>query len=158
MESHQMREVAIAMVVALLWSRASASVGNISIYWGQNSNEASLANTCASGNFEIVMLAFLNKFGDGQTSVLNLAGHCDPPLGGCKSLSADIQSCQSRGIKVFLSLGGAVGNHTITSAKDAENVASYLWDNFLGGQSDSRPIGDAILDGIDFDIQNMIAH
>ncbi|GLJ20992.1 hypothetical protein SUGI_0383680 [Cryptomeria japonica] len=146
------------MVVALLWSKTSASMGNISIYWGENSNEASLANTCISGNFEIVMLAFLNKFRDGQMSVLNLAGHCDPPSGGCKLLSADIQSYQSRGVKVFLSLGGVIGNYKITFVEDAESVSSYLWDNFLGGQSDSRPIGDAILDGIDFDIQIMIAH
>ena len=32
-------------------------------------------------------------------------------------------------------------------------VANYLWNNFLGGQSSSRPLGDAVLDGIDFDIQ-----
>lgn len=28
-----------------------------------------------------------------------------------------------------------------------------MWDNFLGGQSNSRPLGDAVLDGIDFDIE-----
>jgi chitinase len=28
-----------------------------------------------------------------------------------------------------------------------------LWNNFLGGQSDSRPFGAAVLDGIDFDIE-----
>ncbi|GMN73628.1 hypothetical protein TIFTF001_052209 [Ficus carica] len=32
-------------------------------------------------------------------------------------------------------------------------VAEYLWNNFLGGQSYSRPLGDAVLDGIDFDIE-----
>ena len=32
-------------------------------------------------------------------------------------------------------------------------VTNYLWNNFLGGQSSSRPLGDAVLDGIDFDIQ-----
>ena len=32
-------------------------------------------------------------------------------------------------------------------------VAKYLWNNFLGGQSNSRPLGDAVLDGIDFDIE-----
>ena len=34
----------------------------------------------------------------------------------------------------------------------SRTLADYLWDNFLGGQSDSRPLGDAILDGIDFDV------
>jgi chitinase len=33
------------------------------------------------------------------------------------------------------------------------SVADYLWNNFLGGESDSRPLGDAVLDGIDFDIE-----
>lgn len=28
-----------------------------------------------------------------------------------------------------------------------------MWDHFLGGQSSSRPLGDAVLDGIDFDIE-----
>lgn len=33
------------------------------------------------------------------------------------------------------------------------SVANYLWNNFLGGQSSSRPLGDAVLNGIDFDIE-----
>ncbi|KAI6707730.1 hypothetical protein NL676_010692, partial [Syzygium grande] len=32
-------------------------------------------------------------------------------------------------------------------------VATYLWNNFLGGHSSSRPLGNAVLDGIDFDIE-----
>ena len=32
-------------------------------------------------------------------------------------------------------------------------VAKYLWNNFLGGRSDSRPLGDAVLDGIDVYIE-----
>ncbi|CAK9156712.1 unnamed protein product [Ilex paraguariensis] len=41
----------------------------------------------------------------------------------------------------------------LTSANDARQVATYLWNNFLGGTTSSRPLGDAILDGIDFDIE-----
>lgn len=33
-------------------------------------------------------------------------------------------------------------------------MAQYLWDNYLGGQSDSRPLGAVTLDGIDFAIVN----
>jgi chitinase len=29
----------------------------------------------------------------------------------------------------------------------------YLWNSYLGGTSSSRPLGDAVLDGIDFDIE-----
>ncbi|KAH7673743.1 Chitinase protein [Dioscorea alata] len=88
-----------------------------------------------------------------QTPGLNLAGHCDPASGGCVSISNDIKACHSQGIKVFLSLGGASGSYTLVSTEDAQQVADYLWNNFLGGSSSSRPLGDAVLDGIDFDIE-----
>ncbi|KAK6135938.1 hypothetical protein DH2020_030321 [Rehmannia glutinosa] len=85
--------------------------------------------------------------------MINLAGHCDPTTNGCTGLSSDIKSCQAKGIKVMLSLGGAAGSYYLASAEDARQVATYLWNNFLGGKSSSRPLGDAVLDGIDFDIE-----
>lgn len=54
---------------------------------------------------------------------------------------------------MLLSLGGERGSYTLSSADDARQVANYLWDTYLGGQSASRPLGPAILDGIDFDIE-----
>ncbi|KAF8034678.1 hypothetical protein BT93_C0865 [Corymbia citriodora subsp. variegata] len=128
--------------------------GGITIYWGQNGGEGTLADTCASGNYNIVNLAFLTIFGNGQTPAMNLAGHCNPSDGGCTGLSSEIKSCQASGVKVMLSIGGASGSYNLTSADDARQVATYLWDNFLGGQSTSRPLGDAVLDGIDFDIES----
>ncbi|KAH9318810.1 hypothetical protein KI387_020579 [Taxus chinensis] len=148
--------IAIFMTTCLVW-RAGAA-GSIAIYWGQNGNEASLAQTCATGNFKYVIIGFLPVFGNGQTPQLNLAGHCDPFSGGCKNLSADIKLCQQKGILVFLSLGGGSGSYSIASAQDAQNVTSYLWNNFLGGQSASRPMGDAVLDGIDFVIETTTKH
>ncbi|XP_010035192.2 hevamine-A [Eucalyptus grandis] len=127
--------------------------GGIAIYWGQNGHEGTLTSTCATGKYAYVNLAFLNKFGGGQTPQINLAGHCDPTSGGCIRISNGIRSCQNRGIKVMLSLGGGDGSYTLTSRADARNVANYLWNNFLGGTSSSRPLGDAVLDGIDFDIE-----
>ncbi|XP_049403459.1 acidic endochitinase [Solanum stenotomum] len=140
-------------VLVLLLLALKLEAGGIVIYWGQNGNEGSLASTCASNNYAIVNIAFLVVFGNGQTPVLNLAGHCNPSVGECTRLSNDIRACQSRGIKVMLSLGGGVGSYSLSSANDARNVANYLWNNYLGGQSTSRPLGDAILDGIDFDIE-----
>ncbi|KAF2318504.1 hypothetical protein GH714_008401 [Hevea brasiliensis] len=96
-----------------------------------NGNEGTLAETCATGNSDFVNMALLPTFGNGQTPMINLAGHCNPYSNGCTCLSSDIKSCQAKGIK----------------------VASYLWNNFLGGHSSSRPLGPAILDGIDFDIE-----
>lgn len=139
-------------VILVLVARSDA--GGISIYWGQNGNEGTLAQTCATGNYDFVNLAFLSSFGNGQTPELNLAGHCDPSSNGCIGLSSDIKSCQSQGVKVILSIGGGAGSYSLTSSEDAREVATYLWNNFLGGgQSSSRPLGDAVLDGIDFDIE-----
>jgi len=132
---------------------ATCHAGGIAIYWGQNDGEASLSETCASSNYKFVIIAFVYKFGKGQTPELDLASHCDPSSGGCKGLSEDINLCQRRGIKVLLSIGGAVGSYGLTSEGDARDVAAYLWNSYLGGTSSFRPLGDAVLDGIDFDIE-----
>ncbi|KAF3340087.1 chitinase A [Carex littledalei] len=152
----QTRSILSLLTIPLLLSllAASAQAGSIAVYWGQNGNEGTLADTCATGNYKYVMLAFLTTFGNGQTPVLNLAGHCDPSSGTCTGLTSDIQSCQSKGIKVILSLGGASGSYQLTSTSDAQSVADYLWNNYLGGSSSSRPLGSAVLDGIDFDIES----
>ncbi|KAG0538766.1 hypothetical protein BDA96_03G264900 [Sorghum bicolor] len=124
-----------APVLALLLVAAmvgSTSAGNIAVYWGQNGNEGTLADTCNSGLYAYVILAFLTTFGNGQTPVLNLAGHCDPGSGGCTGLSSDIQTCQSQGIKVLLSIGGATGSYGLSSTDDANSVADYLWNSYLG--------------------------
>lgn len=129
--------------------------GSISIYWGQSGNEGTLSQACATGRYSYVNIAFLNKFGSGRTPELNLAGHCNPSTGSCTKFSADIKYCQSRGIKVMLSIGGGFGSYSLSSPEDAKNVAEYLWNSFLGGKSSTsrRPLGNAVLDGIDFDIE-----
>ncbi|KAA8520702.1 hypothetical protein F0562_015026 [Nyssa sinensis] len=127
--------------------------GNITVYWGQNLYEGSLSETCASNLYEIVNVAFLIQFGNGRDLAINLAGHCDPANNGCARFSSEITYCQSLGIKVFLSLGGASGTYTLTSADDARLVANQIWNQFLGGQSSNRPLGNAVLDGVDFDIE-----
>lgn len=53
----------------------------------------------------------------------------------------------------MLAIGGGIGNYSLASKADAENVATYLWNTYLGGKSNSRPLGEASLDGIDFDIE-----
>lgn len=141
----------LSLLVLLL--AVGSNAGGIAIYWGQNGNEGTLRETCATGNYDYVILAFLATFGNGQTPMINLAGHCDPYSNGCTGLSSDIESCQAEGVKVILSLGGAAGSYSLTSTADARSVATYLWNNFLGGQSSSRPLGAAVLDGIDFDIE-----
>ncbi|TVU36429.1 hypothetical protein EJB05_18362, partial [Eragrostis curvula] len=89
------------LLLALL---ATCHAGGIAVYWGQNDGEASLSDTCASGNYKFVILAFVYKFGKGQTPQLDLASHCDPSSGGCTGLSKDIRSCQSSGVKLIAAL------------------------------------------------------
>lgn len=112
----------LLMVTLFRGSRA----GVISVYWGQNGNEGSLADTCATGNYGIVNIAFLVTFGNGQTPQMNLAGHCDPTTNGCTGLSNDIRACQNQGIKVMLSIGGGAGSYSLSSADDARQALLLL--------------------------------
>ncbi|CAL0316026.1 unnamed protein product [Lupinus luteus] len=143
-----LKQVSLLLFPLLLISLFKFSnAAGIAIYWGQNGDEGSLADACNTNNYQFVNIAFLSTFGNGQTPELNLAGHSRD------GLNADIKGCQGQGIKVLLSLGGGAGSYSLNSADDATNLANYLWNNFLGGSSDSRPFGDAVLDGIDFDIE-----
>ncbi|EOY19892.1 Acidic endochitinase [Theobroma cacao] len=125
----------------------------ISTYWGQNVSEGTLKEACDTGIYDIINIAFLNVFGGGRTPSMNLAGHCDPPSGTCVIFGEQIRYCQRLGIKALLSLGGAIGTYGLTSKDDAQSVADYLWETFLPGRTSPGPLGDATLDGIDFDIE-----
>ncbi|KAJ6677249.1 ENDOCHITINASE [Salix viminalis] len=127
----------------------------IGVYWGQDGREGTLAEACNKGKYQFVNVAFLSSFGNGvPTPELNLAGHCNPGAGTCTGLSNDITSCQKQGIKVLLSIGGGTPTYSLSSADDAVHLAYYIWNSFLGGHETSitRPLGDAILDGVDFAI------
>ena len=148
----------LLLILLLFVSRFEYShSGGIATYWGQtdDTREGTLADACNSGNYQFISIGFLSTFGNSQPPMLNLAAHCDtrPELNTCLRYSADIAACQQKGVKVLLSIGGAKGSYSLSSPDDAKNVADYLWNNFLGGQSPSRPLGDAVLDGIDFDIE-----
>ncbi|XP_021297304.1 acidic endochitinase-like [Herrania umbratica] len=124
----------------------------ISTYLGQNLNEGTLKEACDTGTYNIINIAFLNVFGGGQTPSMDLAGHCYQPSGTCVIFGEQITYCQGLGIKVLLSLGGAIGTYGLTSKDDAQSVADYLWNTFLEGRTCAGPLGDATLDGIDFAI------
>lgn len=145
--------ISILFLIIFLVSVSSTNGGNIVVYWGQDEREGSLTETCNTRLYKIVNIAFLSKFGNGRKPQLDLAGHCDPALNTCKKLSIDIKNCQKKGIKVMLSIGGGANGYSLSSSEDARNFADYLWNNFLGGKSNTRPLGDAVLDGIDFDIE-----
>ncbi|GAB4860795.1 Acidic endochitinase [Ancistrocladus abbreviatus] len=145
----------ILTILLLLLLPFESNGGGIAVYWGQGNraSEGTLTDTCNSGLYKYVNIGFLSTFGNGQVPQINLAGHCNPSAGECKRVSTGIQNCQNKGIKVMLSIGGGAGSYTLSSQDDARSVAEYLWNNFLGGHSSNRPLGDAVLDGIDFDIE-----
>ena len=145
-------KVLLLLITVLLTPKLTSS-GYLVTYWGQNGYEGTLSEACQSGLYNILIISFLDVFGNSQTPQLNLAGHCDPSSGTCTGITEDIQTCHSMSIPVLLSIGGGVGSYGLSSTSDASNVAEYLWNNYLGGQSSSRPLGSAILDGIDLDIE-----
>ncbi|KAL6533266.1 hypothetical protein OROMI_027378 [Orobanche minor] len=147
----------LPILLLLLQASAIGDHGGIAIYWGQDGREDSLSKTCATGRFSYVNIAFLSTFGNGQNPLLNLAGHCNPnpSVNNCGFIGEEIKACQKLGIKVMLSIGGGAGTYNLTSSNDAEELSDYLWKNFLsrGANSTARPLGDAVLDGIDLDIE-----
>lgn len=68
-------------------------------------------------------------------------------------MESQIQECQAAGKIILLSLGGAGGGGQFASAEEASEFGTLIWNLFLGGSSDTRPFGDAVLDGIDLDIE-----
>ncbi|GAB4858141.1 hypothetical protein Ancab_009441 [Ancistrocladus abbreviatus] len=154
MASHTDLLVLLFILLASIFNNSLS--GQIATYWGQYTDKGTLAAACATGNYHFINIAFLNVFGNGQIASLNLAGHYDTSTpGSCSSIGTIITTCQQQGVKVLLLLGGASGSYSLTSESDAEQVTEYLWNNFLSGTSStSWPLGDAILDGIDFDIES----
>ena len=106
------------------------------------------------------MLSFLSTYGGGKTPGGNI-GDCTIDSGGngqsCSSLAADIQTCQSSGKEVFLSIGGADAPGSVTSQADAEGVAFTLWNSYANPSATSgtpRPFGNAFVNGWDLDIES----
>ncbi|QID86848.1 Endochitinase 1 [Saccharomyces pastorianus] len=131
---------------------------NVAVYWGQNSagTQESLATYCQSSDADIFLLSFLNQF---PTLGLNFANACSDTFSDgllhCTQIAKDIETCQSLGKKVLLSLGGASGSYLFSDDSQAEDFAQTLWDTFGEGTGASeRPFDSAVVDGFDFDIEN----
>ncbi|PFH47073.1 carbohydrate-binding module family 5 protein [Amanita thiersii Skay4041] len=146
---------------------------NLAVYWGQNSYGAthggdqggwqkSLSSYCQDDVINTIPLAFLHVFfSTGGLPEINFSNTCSSETGvfpgtnlaNCQSMAADIKACQSKGKIITLSLGGATGAATFSSDAQAETFADTVWNLFLGGSSSTRPFGDAVLDGVDLDIE-----
>ncbi|ORY93852.1 chitinase, partial [Syncephalastrum racemosum] len=130
-------------------------------YWGQNSGggQQPLATYCDESTDALIM-SFVNNFNIGSLPDLNLASSCkgtDFPntnLLDCPQVGSDIKACQAKGKKILLSLGGATGSYGFQSDSQGQQFAETLWNLFGGGKSDTRPFGDAVVDGFDLDIES----
>ena len=144
----------------------AASNSNVAVYYGQTAatSQVTLAQMCQDSNVDIVILAFLNEItGPGGYPTVNFGAACGSSspaqdakgatgLLSCPTMAADITTCQGLGKKVLLSIGGSVGNSAFSSVAGAQSFATRVWNLFgsgTGEDSDLRPFGSTILDGID---------
>ncbi|KAJ1642135.1 Chitinase 2 [Coemansia asiatica] len=141
---------------------------NLVMYWGQNShgttnpgeNQLPLDEYCDKEAGDVLVLSFLSEFNaDGlHPPTLNLANSClttfdNSTLLHCPNIGRAIKKCQKKGKVVILSLGGASGAYGFSDDVQAERYADQIWDMFLGGNSQNRPFDNAVIDGIDLDIE-----
>ncbi|KAF8072097.1 glycoside hydrolase family 18 protein [Lyophyllum atratum] len=146
---------------------------NLAVYYGQNSygatnadptnSQKTLSAYCQDDTINAIPLAFLHVlFSAGGLPEIDLANTCNSNNGNvfpgtrlamCPSLTDDIKACQARGKIVTISIGGATGVAGFDSDAQARTFAETVWNVFLGGSSDTRPFGDAVLDGVDLDIE-----
>ncbi|KAM5539242.1 hypothetical protein V8D89_007115 [Ganoderma adspersum] len=170
-----------AFVLSVLSAGALSVLGfdisrsdNLAVYYGQNSYGAThgsdtanwqkdLSYYCQDDTIDAIPLAFVNVFfGAGGVPSLNMANTCNPSddsnfpgteLPNCQFLASSIQACQAKGKIITLSLGGATGAASFSSAAQATAFGDTIWNVFLGGSSSTRPFGSAVLDGVDIDIE-----
>jgi len=138
---------------------------NLAAYWGQDSggHQQRLSFYCQDDTLDVIPMAFLYVFfGQGGKPVVDFSNICsqggnqfpNSDLADCSFLASDIKECQSKGKMITISLGGGTAKVGFSSAAQASDFAETIWDMFLGGQSSTRPFGDAVLDGIDLDIES----
>ncbi|KAJ2184499.1 Chitinase 2 [Coemansia sp. RSA 518] len=150
----------LAVFAATAGSSAAFDVScnsNYASYYGQNSarNQQSLGEYCKDATEDLIVLAFMNGF---PNIILNFANACETTFEGstllhCPNIASDIKYCQSKGKAVILSMGGASGAYGFSGDSDAIAFADTAWNMFFKGKSDKRPFDDAVLDGIDLDIE-----
>ncbi|KIY63530.1 glycoside hydrolase family 18 protein [Cylindrobasidium torrendii FP15055 ss-10] len=171
--SFSLATAAVVIAASSVAAYDADATDNVVVYWGQNSYGAANSDTagwqknlstyCDDDTVNVLPLAFLNVFfSTGDLPEINLANSCNnvdnPVINGtalpdCSFMAEDIKTCQDKGKLVTLSLGGATGAATFTDDAQAEAFAETIWNVFMGGESDVRPFGDAVIDGVDLDIE-----
>ncbi|KAF7880132.1 uncharacterized protein EAF02_007769 [Botrytis sinoallii] len=126
---------------------SSTSSNSVAIYWGQGPNQGTLASYCSNAGFDIIPIAFLISLNKLTVNV----GNADPA-----QVAKDIVTCQGMGKTILLSIGGATyTENELANADAATTAAKNVWAAFgpKTSSSTTRPFGDAVVDGFDFDIE-----
>ncbi|KAA8563941.1 hypothetical protein EYC84_011944 [Monilinia fructicola] len=126
---------------------STTSSNNVAIYWGQGPNQGSLASYCSNANINIIPVAFLVSINKLEVNV----GNAD-----VTQVGKDIITCQGLGKTIILSIGGATyKDNELASSDAAKTAAKNVWAAFgpKTASSKTRPFGDAVVDGFDFDIE-----
>lgn len=155
----------VSLAAALPFKPREGSEGNrLAVYWGAEDDTTTLMDVCNDDSYDIVNLAFVAYFfSDGGYPSLDLSTLNGPSQAQTNAGATALQdgtplvdainTCQSNGKLVLMSLGGAQGsaNVTLTGDDQGEQIAITLWNLFLGGTDESnlRPFGDVKLDGFD---------
>jgi chitinase len=139
----------LAAVPSAFAGFSASSSDNVAIYWGQGPNQGTLASYCSNTDFNIIPVSFLVSIKDAKVNV----GNADPTQVG-----KDIITCQGMGKTILLSIGGETFTENALSSSDvATTAAKNVWAAFgpkTSGSSATRPFGDAVVDGFDFDIEH----
>jgi len=155
------------MLACVFMQAVASSQPKTVIYWGQESDgkEKPLRDYCSSGDYDIIVLGFAYEFPTPSTHssdypALNFASHCETPYNSdnpqlliCPAIGADITYCQQLGVQILLSFGGGVGRYGFSSDSQAVAFATTVWNMFFEGTGLIRPFGNAIIDGVDLDIE-----
>ncbi|KAK3146650.1 hypothetical protein QOZ80_3BG0269430 [Eleusine coracana subsp. coracana] len=141
--------VALVLLSLLAGGATAKRTGQLTVFWGRNKNEGTLREACDTGLYTTVIISFYSLFGHGRYWG-DLSGH---PMNG---IGDDIKHCQSMNILVLLSIGGTGNDYSLPSSQSANDVTDNLWNTHLSGRRTGvfRPFGDAVLDGIDFFVDN----
>ncbi|KAI1758639.1 glycoside hydrolase family 18 protein [Hypoxylon sp. FL1150] len=166
MVSSQLTLASLASILpTVLAGFDASSQTNVAVYWGQNSygqttSQSRLSTYCSNTEINIIPLAFLDGITTPITNFANAGDNCTVFTGtqllDCPQIEEDIQTCQSLGKTITLSIGGATYTEGgFSDSASAVAAANNVWSLFGSDTSTAnRPFGSAVVDGFDFDLES----
>ncbi|KAI0877255.1 putative class III chitinase [Hypoxylon argillaceum] len=155
----------LALAPSALAGFAGSGIGNVAVYWGQNSaggatTQARLSTYCTDNGIDVINISFLTGIKTPSTNFASAGDLCTAIAGtsllSCPQIEADITYCQSQGKTILLSIGGATYTEGgFTDSASATAAATNVWNLFgTNTAAANRPFGSAVVDGFDFDFES----